>query len=158
MKKIVNVIWHFPYLGFLMALGYLIAGAVLCCTFILIPAGLGLFQYSKFLLAPFTRAMIDKKDLALINKEVPPTKPIWVTLKVITRIVYFIPGIFLVCFAFCQMLIEFVTILGIPCGIVYAKSLKVIFNPVNKICIPIEVADEIAKVKSANVVENFKKS
>ena len=39
---------------------------------------------------------------------------------------------------------------------VYWKMLPTIFNPIGKVCVPKEVADEIAKLKSSNTLDDYK--
>ena len=53
MNGCLNILWHFPFFGFLFALFYALFGAILCCTVILYPVGLGFFQIARFLLTPF---------------------------------------------------------------------------------------------------------
>ena len=63
MRTLGNILWHVPFLGFLSALGTFLIGGLLVITVIGAPLGLGLIQLSKFLLTPFSSAMISKKDL-----------------------------------------------------------------------------------------------
>lgn len=44
-----------------------------------------------------------------------------------------------------QIVELFITIIGIPVALVLAKSLGTYFNPVNKICVPKAVKDELEK-------------
>lgn len=44
--------------------------------------------------------------------------------------------------------VYFITIIGIPCGIVAAKAHSSIFNPINKICVSRAIADKIALKKA----------
>ena len=66
MRKLANIIWHVPFLGFLNSFFTFILGSILVLTVIGAPIGLGLIQLSKFLLTPFSSEMVSKKDL---NKE-----------------------------------------------------------------------------------------
>lgn len=52
MRTLGNILWHFPFLGFLSALGTFLLGVILLITIIGAPLGLGLIQLSKFLLCP----------------------------------------------------------------------------------------------------------
>jgi len=61
MRTLGNILWHVPFLGFLTALVTFLFGGLLVIPVIGAPIGLGLIQFSKFLLAPFSFAMISKK-------------------------------------------------------------------------------------------------
>lgn len=145
MKQVLNVLWHFPFLGFLWSLIYLVNGIVCCVTIILIPQGLGYFQFAKFLLWPNGYAMVSKAELGRLNEREQQTW--WKVWCIVNRVLYFIPGCFMVVgmavFAAC----EFITIIGIPCGLVWIKSLGTLFNPINKICVPKIVADKLEEAR-----------
>lgn len=147
MKTLANILWHFPFLGFLSALGTFIIGGLFVITVIGAPIGLGMIQLSKFLLAPFSNAMISKTELG------SDQNPIWKTFGIIVRILYFPFGLFLAIMAVIQIAGLFITIIGIPVALVVAKSLGTYFNPVNKVCVPIAVAGELAKRKAKEQIE-----
>ena len=67
MRTLGNIIWHIPFLGFLFALAYALGGLFFCITIIGIPIGLGWLQFSLFLLSPFSKAMVSRKDLELLT-------------------------------------------------------------------------------------------
>ena len=69
MKALGNILWHFPFLGFFSALMAFLFGLLLTATVVGAPIGLGIIQFSKFLLAPFGRAMVRKKDLGIEEGE-----------------------------------------------------------------------------------------
>lgn len=153
MKTFGNIIWHFPFLGFLQSLVYVIIGTFWCITIVGIPIGLGLFQLSLFTLAPFSQKLVSRKDLELINGKKQENVIKWWFL--IVRILYFPCGLIL---AICSIFIiaaQFISIIGIPCGIVEAKALATIFNPVNKKCVPIAIAEEIERRKANKVINNY---
>ena len=153
MKVLGNVIWHIPYLGFLIALIYAICGVFWCISIIGIPVGLGLFQLSLFMLTPFHKRLVSREDLEMLTgeKQAIAVKS-WF---LIVRILYFPVGLLLAFGAVITICVEFVTILGIPCALVYSKALSTIFNPVNKICVPIAVAEEIEKRKASNALSKY---
>ena len=62
-RMISNVLWHIPFLGFVSAFLHFLVGLLLCMTVVGLPLGLGLVEYSKFLLAPGTRTLVDRSDL-----------------------------------------------------------------------------------------------
>ena len=149
MRTLGNIIWHIPFLGFLSALWAFIIGGLLVITIIGSPIGLGLIELSKFLLTPFSMTMIDKSELKT-NQNI-----LWRIFSVIIRIIYFPIGLILAIVTICQIVGLFVSLVGIPVALVLAKSLGTYFNPVNKVCVPVEVADEInqRKARKDKVIE-----
>ncbi len=147
MRTLGNILWHVPFLGFLSALGTFLIGVLLVITIIGAPLGLGLIQLSKFLLTPFSSAMISKKDLKIDQNK------LWQAFGIIVRILYFPFGLFLAVVTVFQIAGLFVTIIGIPVALVLAKSLGTYFNPVNKTCVPKAVADEVASRKAKEKVD-----
>ena len=147
MKTLGNILWHIPFLGFLTALITFLVGGLLVITVIGAPIGLGLIELSKFLLAPFSKAMIDKKDL---NKD---QNKLWESFGFIIRILYFPLGLFLTIATIFQIAGLFVSLVGIPVALVLAKSLSTYFNPVNKKCVPRAVAEELEQRKAKEVVD-----
>ena len=127
MRLLGNILWHFPCFGFLMSLFSFIVGAILTVTVVGAPIGLGLIQYSKFALAPYSYAMIDKRELH-------PNKS----------------GNILV-----QVVIMCCTMVLLPMAIPYAKSLSTFFNPVGKVCVPAAVVNELERRKAEKEVEKY---
>lgn len=150
MRIFLNIIWHFPFMGFLFALFTAIEGLLWCCTIIGIPLGLGLFSLSRFYLSPFTHALVSKSDLALVtgNEQNTAIKA-W---GLVIRILYFPFGLILAFFECIVIVFQFISIIGIPCGIVSAKALSTIFNPINKTCVSRAIADQIAQKKAENSI------
>ena len=146
MRTLGNILWHAPFLGFLTALGTFIVGGILVLTVIGAPLGLGLIQLSKFLLTPFSSAMVSKSDLKMDQN------PLWKTFGVIVRVIYFPFGLLLAVATMIQIALLFVTIVGIPVALVLAKSLGTYFNPVNKVCVPKAVEDELGRRKAQAAV------
>lgn len=147
MRTLGNILWHVPFLGFLSALGTFLIGGLLVITVIGAPLGLGLIQLSKFLLNPFSSAMISKRDLKADQNK------LWQTFGTIVRILYFPFGLLLAIVTVFQIAGLFITIIGIPVALVLAKSLGTYFNPVNKTCVPKAVADEVASRKAKEQVD-----
>jgi len=146
MRTLGNILWHIPFLGFLSALGTFLIGGLFVITVIGAPIGLGLIQLSKFLLTPFSSAMISKKDL---NAE---QNKLWQSFSFIVRILYFPFGLFLAIVTIFQIAGLFITIIGIPVALVLAKSLGTYFNPVNKTCVPKAVQNELEQRKAKEQV------
>ena len=147
MRTLGNILWHVPFFGFLSALGTFIIGGLLVITIIGAPLGLGLIQLSRFLLTPFSSAMISKKDFKADQNK------LWQTFGIIVRILYFPFGLFLAVVTVFQIAGLFISIIGIPVALVLAKSLGTYFNPVNKTCVPKAVADEVASRKAKEHVD-----
>ena len=147
MRTLGNILWHVPFLGFLSALGTFLIGGLLVITVIGAPLGFGLIQLSKFLLTPFSCAMVSKEDL---NSD---QNKLWQTFGVIVRILYFPFGLLLAVATVFQIVGLFISIIGIPVALVLAKSLGTYFNPVNKICVPKAVADEVESRKAKEQVD-----
>lgn len=154
MKVLLNIIWHVPFLGFFFALVYAIIGALFCCTVILSPIGLGYFNFARFLLSPFSSAMVSRSDLDKLTGK--KQNEVLATYSTIVRIVYFPFGLFNAIMALFLIIIEFLSLIGIPCGLVWAKGLSTIFNPVNKVRVPKSVADEIERIKEAGELQSYK--
>lgn len=153
MRTLGNIIWHIPFLGFLFSLAYALGGLFFCITIIGIPIGLGWLQFSLYLLSPFSKAMVSREDLDLLTGESQSGG--MQAFSTIVRILYFPFGLFATIGALCTIIGEFISIIGIPCGIVWAKSLSTIFNPVNKVCVPRAVAMEIERRKEAGTLEKY---
>lgn len=155
MRTLGNIIWHFPYCGFLKSLLYAIGGLFWCITIIGIPLGLGLFQLSLFMLAPFNKGLVSRKELELLTGE--KQNEFVKAWSIIIRILYFPFGLFAAMTSVMMIAAEFVTLIGIPCGLVEAKALSTIFNPINKKCVPRVVAEEIERRKASNTLNKYVK-
>ena len=142
MRILGNILWHIPFMGFLVAIWVFILGSILTITVIASPIGLGLIEYSKFLFAPFSKAMVDKSDLNIAQNKY------WETYSIIVRVLYFPFGLISFIIGVFQIVAVFITIIGIPISLVIAKSLGTYFNPVNKICVPIAVKQELENRKA----------
>jgi len=119
-------------------------------TVIAAPIGLGLVQYSKFLLLPYSYAMIVKPE-----GDVPPS-PLWKTYSAILKIVYVIfIGIPLFLLTCVQIVGLCCTIIGIPAAIILAKSVRTYLQPIDKICVPYRVADAIEDDKAVKEAQKF---
>lgn len=139
MRTLGNILWHFPFLGFIDAMLVYILGLLLTVTIVAAPVGRGLMEYGKFLFAPYSRAMVATKDLGIEHNLV------WRVLSVLVMILYLPFGAVLWLLTVVQIALLFVTIVGIPVAGVLAKSLGTYFNPVNKKCVPRAVAEEIER-------------
>lgn len=131
-----NILW-FILGGWANFIVYSLLGVVFCITIIGIPVGKALFQYAKLMTFPFGKVII--KETELKGKEnVSAIRRVGGTLANIlwlpVGIATFIANIGL-------MLVCFVTIIGIPVGIVIAKSCKFLLWPVGAKVVTKEVAE-----------------
>jgi uncharacterized membrane protein YccF (DUF307 family) len=133
----------------LSALIVFLLGGLLVITVVGAPIGLGLIQLSKFLLSPFSSSMISKDDLNVEQNK------LWKSFGFIVRILYFPIGLFITIVAIFQIAGLFISIIGIPVALVVAKSLSTYFNPVNKVCVPKAVQDELERRKAKEQVEKY---
>lgn len=146
MRTLGNILWHFPFFGFVTAALHWLFGALLTITVIAAPIGLGLMEYGKFLFAPFGHAMVSKSALDL------PQNPLWQAYSTIVMILYLPFGILALLVAVVQVVSLCLTIVGIPVALVIAKSLGTILNPVNKQCVPSAVAEELERRRAQATV------
>jgi uncharacterized membrane protein YccF (DUF307 family) len=139
MRTLGNILWHFPFFGFVSAIVAYVFGLILTTTVVAAPIGLGLMKFGKFLFAPFGHAMVSKSELEVEQNAA------WKTYSAIVMILYIPFGIVLSLVAIIQVAALFISIIGIPMAIVVAKSLGTYFNPVNKKCVHQAVVDELER-------------
>jgi uncharacterized membrane protein YccF (DUF307 family) len=137
MRTLGNILWHFPFFGFVTAIFYWLLGALLTVTIVAAPIGLGLMEFGKFLFAPFGHAMVSKSELKVEQNAV------WKTYSTIVMILYLPFGVIGLLLSVVQIAALCVTIVGIPIALVIAKSLGTILNPVNKKCVHAAVVEEL---------------
>ncbi len=147
MRTLGNIIWHFPFFGFVSALIIAIFGLILTLTVVAAPIGLGLLQFSKFLIFPFKYSMISKEDL---NEE---QNEAWATYSKVIMVLYLPIGFLFFIIGIIQVVGMFLTIIGIPVAIVIAKSLSTYLNPVNKKCVHYAVAEELERMKAQKEID-----
>ena len=149
MRVLGNILWHFPFLGFINAFLAFFIGTACTVLVVTAPIGLGLIQYSKFLLAPFSFDMVKKDDLGIQQN------PVWKAYSTIVMIIYLPIGIVLTAITVIQICGLFLTIVGIPAALVLAKSIGTYFNPVNKICVPRAVGDAVRIKKDKDEIRKY---
>jgi len=146
MRVLANILWLVPFMGIFTALFTFLLGGLLVLLVIPAPIGLGLIQLAKFELAPFSRELVDRKDLEA------PKDSAWATYSTIIMILYLPIGCLIALFTVLQIVALFFTIIGIPVALVLAKSLSTYFNPVNKVCVPRGVSEALARQKAEAMV------
>ena len=146
MRLFANIIWHFPFFGFVSATLVYLLGLLLTLTVIAAPIGLGLMELGKLLFAPFGKTMIKAGDLNIQQNKA------WKAYSTIIMVLYLPFGILLAIMAILQIGMLFLTIIGIPVAIVVAKSLTTYLNPVGKKCVSSAVATELERKKAEQFV------
>ena len=115
MRFILNVIW-LVFGGLLMALGYLLAGVIMCILIVTIPFGIAAFRLGGYALWPFGRVVVRKADArggSIVGNI------IWGVLA----------GWWIALGHIISAILCFITIIGIPFGIAHLKLAKICFIP-----------------------------
>jgi uncharacterized membrane protein YccF (DUF307 family) len=126
-----------------------VGGTILTLTIVGAPLGLGLIQYSRFLLAPFSYEMINQKALGKEQNQA------WKIFSLIIWVIYLPLGIISLIAGVLQATILACTIIGIPLALIVVKSLGVYLNPVGKVCVPISVGSELRRRKADEEVKKY---
>ena len=149
MRILGNILWHIPFLGFLSAFCSFLIGSILVLAVVTAPIGLGLIQFAKFQLAPFSYSMVSNNHLSAKQNQ------LWKSYSFVIKIIYLPFGLLFTLFGVLQVVGLCLSIIGIPMAIVIAKSLGTYLQPVGKVCVPIVVAQEIANRKGSKDIEKY---
>lgn len=118
MRTLLNVIW-FVFGGFWLALGYALAGVVLCVLVVTFPLGVASLRMARYALWPFGRAVVAKPGAGagsvLLNV-------VWIVLA----------GWWLALGHLLTAVAQAVTIIGIPLAVANLKMLPVSLVPYGK--------------------------
>ncbi|MEY4591878.1 MAG: hypothetical protein RIR18_773 [Pseudomonadota bacterium] len=142
MKVFGNIIWHFPFFGFVSATITYLLGLLLTITVVAAPIGLGLMELGKLLFWPFGNTMVKQSDVSAVPNSA------WNTYSKILMLFYLPLGIVLVVLGAIQVGLLFLSIMGIPAAMVLAKSLSTYLNPVGKKCVSSAMAEELERRKA----------
>jgi len=149
-RTIGNLLWLLPFFGWVTAgLTYLV-GLIFTLTGVGAPIGLGLMEHGKFLLWPFGKVMISKDQLNIEQNKA------WKAYSIIIMILYFLIGLVLWVMSIFQIILLFISIIGIPIALVLVKSLGTALNPVNKKCVKSSVLDELDRRKAVEQLDSGK--
>ncbi|MBT9258097.1 YccF domain-containing protein [Phycicoccus sp. MAQZ13P-2] len=122
MRTLLNIIW-FVFGGLWLALGYALAGVVLCVLVVTFPLGVASFRMASYALWPFGRAVVQKPGAGtgsvLLNV-------VWIVLA----------GWWLALGHLMTAVAQAVTIIGIPLAIANLKMLPVSLVPYGKEIVP----------------------
>jgi uncharacterized membrane protein YccF (DUF307 family) len=124
-RTIGNILW-LVLAGFWLAVGYVIAGIIMCVLIVTIPFGIQAFKLANYTLWPFGRTVVERPDaspaLGCLGNV------IWLIFAGIEMaIVHLVVGV-----ALC------LTIIGIPLGIACFKLIPLALVPFGKEIVPID--------------------
>ena len=144
MRTIGNVLW-FVFGGFIMGLGWWLAGLLMLISIVGIPWVRSCFVFGTFCFFPFGNEAIDRKELT--GKDDLGTG----VLGLIGNVVWFVfAGWWLALGHVLSALANFITIIGIPFGIQHLKLAACALAPVGKTIVSKEEAAE-ARRRNARV-------
>ncbi len=125
MITIFNIIW-FIFLGCYAAFAWLLVALLFSLTIVGIPIGKACFQFAKLSAFPYGKEIIKEVDLVGSENVHDLRKMggfilnlLWLPIGIIAFIYYIIAGI-----------AAFISIIGIPVGIVYFKIGKFLLSPI----------------------------
>jgi uncharacterized membrane protein YccF (DUF307 family) len=122
MRTLLNLIW-FLFSGLWLAIGYALAGLVLCLLIVTIPFGLACFRLAAFVLWPFGRAIVRKPGAGA-----PST---------VANVLWFVlAGLWMAISHVILGLVLCLTIIGIPLGLGNFKLAAVAIAPLGKEIVP----------------------
>jgi uncharacterized membrane protein YccF (DUF307 family) len=122
MRTLLNLIW-FLFSGLWLAIGYALAGLVLCLLIVTIPFGLACFRLAAFVLWPFGRAVVPKPGAGA-----PST---------VANVLWFVlAGLWMAISHVILGLVLCLTIIGIPLGLGNFKLAAVAIAPLGKEIVP----------------------
>lgn len=126
MRTIGNIFW-FILGGFLMGLGWWLAGLIAAITIVGLPWAKACFVIGQFAFLPFGKEAVNRKDLT--QQDDIGTG----TLGLVGNVVWFVlAGWWLAIGHLCSALACFVTIIGIPFGIQHIKLALIALAPIGK--------------------------
>jgi uncharacterized membrane protein YccF (DUF307 family) len=122
MRTVLNVVW-LVLSGLWLAIGYLLAGVVLCLLIITIPFGLACFRLAAFVLWPFGRAVVRNPDAGAPSA--------------VANVLWFIlAGLWMALAHLFLGVLLCLTIIGIPLGLGNFKLAAVAIAPLGKEIVP----------------------
>jgi uncharacterized membrane protein YccF (DUF307 family) len=117
-RTLLNIIW-FVLSGLWLALGYALAGLVLCVLIITIPFGIASFRLAAFVLWPFGRAVVPKAGAGAAST--------------VGNIIWFVlAGLWMALAHLVLGVLLCLTIIGIPLGLGNFKLAAVAIAPLGK--------------------------
>jgi uncharacterized membrane protein YccF (DUF307 family) len=117
-RTLLNIIW-FVFGGFWLALGYALAGLLLCLLIVTIPLGVASFRMARYALWPFGRAVVPK---AGAGAGAVVLNVIWIVLA----------GWWLALIHVTTAVAQAITIIGIPLAVANLKMVPISLVPYGK--------------------------
>jgi uncharacterized membrane protein YccF (DUF307 family) len=128
-RIVLNVIWLI-FGGFWMALGYAVAGIVMCVLIITFPFGIAAFRMAVFCLWPFGRTVIKRDDAGAGS--------------LIGNVIWFIlAGWWLALGHLISGVLMCLTIIGIPLGLANFKLIPVSLAPFGREIVDVDEAERL---------------
>lgn len=124
MSALGNLLW-FILGGGILALAWLIVGAVFSITVVGLPIGKACFEFARLSAFPYGKEIIREKEL----KGEQSLSPFWKTANLVVNIIWFPIGIILTLTYLVLAIVYTVTIIGIPVAVVYVKMGKFVLSP-----------------------------
>jgi uncharacterized membrane protein YccF (DUF307 family) len=122
MKTILNVLW-LVLSGFWLAIGYALAGVIMCVFIVTIPFGVASFRLANFVLWPFGRAVVRKPGAGAAS--------------MIGNVIWFIlAGLWIAIGHVGAGILLCLTVIGIPLGLANFKLAAVALAPLGKEIVP----------------------
>ncbi len=117
-KAVLNVLW-LVLCGFWLAIGYAVAGIVMCILIITIPFGIAAFRLAAYVLWPFGRTVVRRDDAGAAST--------------VGNVIWFIlAGLWIAIAHIVTGVVLCLTIIGIPLGIANIKLAAVAVAPLGK--------------------------
>lgn len=139
MALLLNILWNVPGLGFIPALLWLLAAAVMAVTVIGLPWARACLTLAHYSFLPFGRQIVSRKDLT--GLESLGTGP----LGLLANLIWFLlAGIWLCISHLTLAAASAVTIIGLPFAWAHLKLAAAAIFPVGKRVVPNAMADAIA--------------
>ena len=121
---ILNVLW-LVLGGVVMALGWALAGVVMCILIITIPFGIAAFRFAGYALWPFGRTVVQRPDAGAPS--------------LIGNVIWFIlAGWWIALGHIVAGVLQCITIIGIPFGVANFKLARLAIMPLGKEIVPID--------------------
>jgi uncharacterized membrane protein YccF (DUF307 family) len=122
MRTLLNLLW-LVFSGLWLAIGYVLAGVVLCVLIITIPFGVACFRLAAFVVWPFGRAVVRKPEAGAPSA--------------VANVLWFLlAGLWMALAHLLLGVVLCLTIIGIPLGLGNFKLAAVAIAPLGKEIVP----------------------
>lgn len=125
MAAIGNVVW-FVFGGEILALFWLVAAGVFAITVVGMPIARAFLEFAKLSAFPFGKEVIRDTELKGQDNVTGASK----TVSMVLNIIWFPIGLVLTVCYFVLGIISFVTVIGVPVGVVYIRMGQFVLFPI----------------------------